>query len=239
MDEIKQSAAEALRGNPYPGRGILIGRSEDGDKAIYAYFIMGRSENSRNRIVFEMTGGALYTRPFDESKVTDPSLIIYPAMRRVGDRILVTNGDQTDTIADALAAGGDFFSALETRTYEPDAPNYTPRISAMLDLAGEDPLYAMSILRRRADGSCERARFTYSSQAGVGRLLHTYVTNGDPLPSFEGEPKEVAIRGGADELATALWDALDPNNRISLCVGEVDLATGESTYRILNKHEKE
>lgn len=238
MDEQRIGAADALRGNPYPGRGILVGTSEDGNKAIYAYFIMGRSENSRNR-VFELKGGALYTRAYDESKVTDPSLIIYPAMRRVGDRIVVTNGDQTDTIADALAAGGDFFAALKTRTYEPDAPNYTPRISAMLSLAAGGFDYLMSILRRQADGSCERARFPYSSQAGVGHLLHTYVTDGDPLPSFAGAPKEVAIRGSADELVTALWDALDQNNRISLCVGEVDLATGKATHRILNKHEKE
>lgn len=238
MDKASKSAAEALRGNPYPGRGILVGASEDGRKAIYAYFIMGRSDNSRNR-VFEMIGDTLYTRAYDESKVTDPSLILYPAVRWLGDRILVTNGDQTDTITDALKAGGDFFSAIETRTYEPDAPNYTPRISALLTCAHGDFDYAMSILRRREDGSCERARFRYKAQEGVGHLLHTYVTDGAPLPSFAGAPKTVRLTGELDDLTDALWDALDPNNRISLFVGAVDLATGETTRRIVNGRTKE
>ena len=230
-----QTAAEYLTGNRYPGRGILVGKSADGGSLFIAYFIMGRSENSRNRVL-EERDGALYTRAFDESKVVDPSLILYAAMRRVGKEIVVTNGDQTDTIRDALTAGKDFFSALETRTYEPDAPNYTPRISALVSLKAGDFDLKMSILRRTAQGDCERAQFRFPSRSGVGRLIHTYVTDGDPLPTFAGDPKEVALDGDLDGFSRALWDALDEENRIALFVRAIDLNDGEEQTRLFNKH---
>ena len=230
-----KNAAEYLTGNRYPGRGILVGKSADGDSLYYAYFIMGRSENSRNRVL-EEKDGALFTRAFDESKVVDPSLIIYAAMRRVRSAIIVTNGDQTDTIQEALTADGDFFSALETRTYEPDAPNYTPRISALITLDDGDFDLKMSILRRQADGECERARFVYPSKAGVGHLIHTYITDGNPLPSFTGAPKEIAIGENFDDFSHSLWEALDEENRIALFVRKIDLKTGKEQTHIFNKH---
>jgi len=233
--EIKATIAEFLGGNPYPGRGILVGESADGKRALFAYFIMGRSENSRNRVL-ETREGALFTRAFDESKVVDPSLIIYPAMRRVGDRIILTNGDQTDTIASALKSGGGFYEALETRTYEPDAPNYTPRISAMLTLRRGSFDYLMSILRRDESGACERGRFDYVAKAGVGHLIHTYSTDGNPLPSFKGAPKEVLLPKDLDELADAVWTSLDKENRIALFCRAIDLETGEEETRLYNKH---
>ena len=231
-----KTISELLTGNAYPGRGILVGTSADGKNAVYAYFIMGRSENSRNR-VFRREGDSLFTRPFDESKVKDPSLIIYRAARSVDGGIVVTNGDQTDTIVEALSRGGDFRSALLTRTYEPDAPNYTPRISAILHLDGAYR-YTMSILRRKDEaGSCERAFWDYSSEAGRGRILHTYVTDGDPLPSFRGEPKEVSLPNDPRTLAEETWRALDEKNKISLYVCYVDLASGKAEDVLYNKNE--
>jgi len=230
-----KSISEWLEGNPYPGRGILVGESVDGNYAYLAYFIMGRSENSRNRIFAEQDG-SLYTRPFDESKVVDPSLIIYPAMRTLGQEVILTNGDQTDTIFDALKEGGDFFSALEKRTFEPDAPNYTPRISALVTLGGGALAYKMSILRREKDGVCERAKYRYDGQAGVGHLIHTYITDGNPLPSFTGAPKEVKLECDFSSFASSLWAALDEANKISLFVRAIDLATGEIQTKLFNKH---
>ena len=233
----KLSLGEALGNNPYPGRGILLGKSGDGCHAVIAYFIMGRSENSRNR-VFEEDGQGLRTRAFDESRVTDPSLILYTPVRVLENRIVVTNGDQTDTICDYLEAGRTFTDALKTRTFEPDAPNFTPRISGLVET--EDGLrFALSILKS-ADGSPEGAErqffFYHNPAAGEGRLIHTYSGDGDPLPSFGGEPVRVAVEGTVDEFTHALWDTLNEENRISLFVRFVSLKTGLAETRILNKN---
>ena len=232
MDKIV-TAADLIRGNSYPGRGIVVGLSEDGEKALIAYFIMGRSENSRNRIL-ALEGDTLRTRPFDESKVKDPSLIIYNARRRVEDKLILTNGDQTDTAADAILAGGDFFSSLRTREFEPDAPNYTPRISAFIDFGAKAIL--MSILRRSAAGECERGEYEYPFTAGEGRMMHTYESDGSPLPSFVGAPRKVAVCGSLDDFAASLWDALDAENKISLFVRSVDRFSGETETRLFNKN---
>ena len=232
--EVK-TVRELISGNPYVGRGIVAGKSGNG-KAVAAYFIMGRSNNSRNR-VFTEKDGAIFTEPFDASKVEDPSLIIYAAVRRFKDKLIVTNGDQTDTVFDALKDGKCFAAALKTRTFEPDAPNFTPRISAILDLA--DPFsYRMSILKS-ADGkgpACNRFTFDYEPIDGVGHFLHTYVTDGNPLPSFVGEPERVYIPDSIDEFASELWDSLDADNKISLFVRYIDLATGREETKIINKN---
>ncbi len=232
--EVK-TVRELISGNPYVGRGIVAGKSGNG-KAVAAYFIMGRSNNSRNR-VFTEKDGAIFTEPFDASKVEDPSLIIYAAVRRFKDKLIVTNGDQTDTVFDALKDGKCFAAALKTRTFEPDAPNFTPRISAILDLA--DPFsYRMSILKS-ADGkgpACNRFTFDYEPIDGVGHFLHTYVTDGNPLPSFVGEPERVHIPESIDEFASELWDSLDADNKISLFVRYIDLATGREETKIINKN---
>ncbi len=232
MNEIS-TAAGAVRGNPYPGRGIVVGAPASGNKVFFAYFIMGRSENSRNRVL-ALDDGALKTRPYDESKVKDPSLIIYNAMRRVGDKAVLTNGDQTDTVVDALTAGKSFFDALLTRTFEPDAPNYTPRISALIDLRSGG--YDMIILRRKEGGECERGEYSYPLKAGFGRILHTYQGDGDPLPSFMGAPREVAVEDDLDAFASHLWNALDKGNKISLFARAVDLTTGEENTLLYNKN---
>ncbi len=232
--EVK-TVRELISGNPYVGRGIVAGKSGNG-KAVAAYFIMGRSNNSRNR-VFTEKDGAIFTEPFDASKVEDPSLIIYAAVRRFKDKLIVTNGDQTDTVFDALKDGKCFAAALKTRTFEPDAPNFTPRISAILDLA--DPFsYRMSILKS-ADGkgpACNRFTFDYEPIDGVGHFLHTYVTDGNPLPSFVGEPERVYIPDSIDEFTSELWDSLDADNKISLFVRYIDLATGREETKIINKN---
>ncbi|MCI8879141.1 inosine monophosphate cyclohydrolase [Clostridiaceae bacterium] len=225
-----------LRGHAYPGRGILLGRSADGRKAVAAYFIMGRSENSRNRI-FEKTEDGIRTRAFDESKMTDPSLIIYHPVRRTGSCLIVTNGDQTDTIRDQMAAGKCYAHALRTRCFEPDPPNYTPRISGVLLSDGS---YKLSILKS-ADGdpSCNH-RFFYEYDApiaGQGHFIHTYQENLDPLPSFEGEPRLVACDApDAKAFADLLWASLNDDNKVSLYVNYVDLASGEEDIVIINKH---
>ena len=227
---------ELLRQNPYPGRGIVLGKTADGKKAVIAYFIMGRSENSRNR-VFEVTEDGIRTKAFDESKMTDPSLIIYHPVRVVGTDTVVTNGDQTDTIREGLAAGKTFAQALHTRTFEPDAPNYTPRISGLVKKNGD---YTLSILKS-ADGdpaSCRRYFFAYEApRAGQGHFIHTYRGDGNPLPSFEGEPEQVAITASAAaELADLLWDSLNPENKVSLFVRYIDRKTGDWETVIKNKH---
>ncbi len=229
---------ELLRSHPYPGRGILLGRSVDGGKAVIAYFIMGRSENSRNR-VFEVTDDGIRTRAFDESKMTDPSLIIYHPVRVVGDDTVVTNGDQTDTIRDGLLEGKVFAQSLRTRTFEPDCPNYTPRISGLLH---KDGSYALSILKS-ADGepsSCRRYFFGYEKPlAGQGHFIHTYQENRDPLPSFEGEPRQVSVTApNAAALARELWESLNEDNKVSLFVRYIDLATGKTDTVIKNKHQE-
>ena len=228
---------ELLQGNRYPGRGIVIGKTPDGQNAAAAYFIMGRSANSRNR-VFTERNGEVFTEPFDASKVQDPSLIIYAAVRQYENHLIVTNGDQTDTIYDGLRRGTGFRQALESRTFEPDAPNFTPRISGMLTFAEGDFTYQMSILKSiDAKGSaCARHTFSYPAKPGLGHFLHTYVCDGNPIPSFQGEPERVAISNDIDEFTNAVWSALDEDNRISLYVRFVNLWTGEARNRLVNKN---
>ena len=228
---------QLIQGNPYVGRGIVLGRSADGSKAVSAYFIMGRSQNSRNR-VFTLRHGALFTEPFDASKVEDPSLIIYAALRMLDNKLIVTNGDQTDTIYDGLQAGMSFSQALSQRQFEPDAPNLTPRISGMITFGEGDFSYQMSILKSAdAVGSaCCRYTFDYPALPGLGHFIHTYVTDGNPIPTFQGEPERVAIPDSIDEFTETVWDNLDENNRISLYVRYTDLATGEYAQRLINKN---
>ena len=226
-----------LAGNRYPGRGILIGKTEDGARALAAYFIMGRSQNSRNR-VFAERDGAVFTEPYDASKVQDPSLIIYAAVRQVENNLIVTNGNQTDTIAEGLRQGLSFSRALESREFEPDAPNFTPRISGMLTFAEDDFTYQMSILKSAdAEGSaCARYTFAYPARAGLAHFLHTYVCDGNPIPTFQGEPERIALGNDLDEITREIWDALDEENRISLWVRTVDLKTGRAESRLVNKY---
>ena len=228
-----------LSSNPYPGRGIVVGKSEDGKYAVSAYFIMGRSANSRNR-VFTERDGAVFTEPYDFSKVEDPSLIIYAAIREYENKLVVTNGDQTDTIYDSLVAGGDMRSALRTRDFEPDAPNFTPRISAVLDFAGGDFTYEMSILKScdAVGTATNRFFYEYVPTAGVGHFIHTYVTDGNPIPTFCGEPERVAIPSDIDAFTEAIWTSLNENNKISLYVRYTSLDGGESAVRMINKNTK-
>ena len=229
--------SERIAGNPYVGRGIVIGKTADGTRALFAYFIMGRSENSRNR-VFVKQGDTLVTRPYDESKVQDPSLIIYSAIRSLENQIIVTNGDQTNTIYDGLRAGKSFAETLTTRSFEPDDPNWTPRISGLLTFGASDFSYQMSILKSAdAEGSaCARFTFAYPALCGVGHFIHTYQGDGTPLPTFCGEPERVQIPNSIDVFADELWSNLDAENKISLYVRTIDLRTGASEERLINKH---
>lgn len=233
-----QSIEQRLEGNTYPGRGIVIGKSADCKSAVAAYFIMGRSANSRNR-VFTEKNGAVYTEPFEASKVEDPSLIIYAAIREYQNHLIVTNGNQTDTIYEGLAAGKDFDAALESREFEPDGPNWTPRISGMMTFADDDFSYKMSILKSGdAEGTfCNRFGFHYAPKAGLGHFLHTYVCDGDPIPTFQGEPERVSIPNDIDAFASEIWNALDENNKISLYVRYIDLKSGVQTSRLINKNQ--
>lgn len=236
----KRSLKEELRGNAYPGRGIVIGRSADGKKAVAAYFIMGRSENSRNRVFVE-EGEGIRTRAFDPSKLEDPSLIIYAPVRVQGRRTIVTNGDQTDTVYEGLERGLTFEQSLRSREFEPDAPNYTPRISGILAVEPGNYHYAMSILKSNGGdpASCERFTFTYENpRAGEGHFIHTYRCDGSPLPSFEGEPKTVAVEGGIDEFTEMLWQSLNEENKVSLFVRYLDIETGAYETRIVNKNQR-
>ena len=228
---------ELLRTNEYPGRGIVLGCSADGKKAVAAYFIMGRSANSRNR-VFTEKNGEIFTEPFDASKVEDPSLIIYAAVCKNGNDLIVTNGDQTDTIYEGLENGLFFGKALESRCFEPDAPNFTPRISGMISFGEGGFSYRMSILKSiDAEGSdCARYGFSYPAKAGLGHFIHTYVCNGNPIPTFQGEPERVAIPERIDEFADTLWNNLNEDNKISLWVRYTDLATGDYEEKIINKN---
>ncbi|MCI8553478.1 MAG: inosine monophosphate cyclohydrolase [Clostridiales bacterium] len=228
---------DELSATAYPGRGILLGKSGDGRRLVIAYFIMGRSENSRNR-VFETEGDGIRTCAFDESKMTDPSLIIYAPVRVLDGMTIVTNGDQTDTIRDGMKKGLSFEEALRTRTFEPDAPNYTPRISGLVEPQADR--YRLSILKS-ANGdpaSVRRYFFEYQAPAaGRGHFIHTYRQDGDPLPSFEGEPAEVLLPGGdIDAFTAAVWDALDGDNRVSLFTRFIDREDGSFESRIVNKH---
>ena len=232
------AAKELLAPNPYPGRGIILGKTPDGKNAVFAYFIMGRSDNSRNRIFKETEDGSIFPEPYDPSRVEDPSLIIYAPVRRVDNKIIVTNGDQTDTVRDGLLSGLSFSAALESRTFEPDAPNLTPRISGMITLADGDFSYEMSILKS-ADplgSACNRFTYSYASIAGLGHFLHTYMGDGNPLPTFTGEPERVAIPNNIDEFTKTIWNSLNEQNKISLYVRYVDLATGVVENRMINKN---
>lgn len=226
---------QLLASNPYPGRGIVLGKTADGKTSVAAYFIMGRSANSRNRVFVEESDG-IRTQAYDPSKVEDPSLIIYHPVRQLGRGLIVTNGDQTDTIRDFLERGLPMEQALRTREFEPDGPNWTPRISGLLSPDGS---YKLSILKSAdADGSgCLRQTFEYPGQAGLGHFLHTYVTDGNPIPAFQGEPERVAISGDIDTFTDAVWNSLNADNKISLFVRFTDLATGTFTQRIINKYQ--
>ena len=229
--------AERIEGNSYVGRGIVLGKTANGKKAAAAYFIMGRSNNSRNRI-FTEKNGEVFTEPYDASKVEDPSLIIYAAIRTYENKLIVTNGNQTDTIYDGLAAGKSFSEALTSRQFEPDAPNLTPRISGMITFGEGDFTYEMSILKSAdAEGTaCNRYTFSYSALPGLGHFIHTYVCDGNPIPTFQGEPERVQIPDDIDAFTASIWNALDDNNKISLYVRYIDLATGAIENRMINKN---
>ena len=228
---------DRIDGNPYVGRGIVIGKSSDGQKAATAYFIMGRSANSRNR-VFTVKNGEVFTEPFDASKVEDPSLIIYAAIRKFENKLIVTNGDQTDTVYDGIVTGKSFSESLESREFEPDAPNFTPRISGMLTFGENNFKYEMSILKSLDENGsdCARYTFSYPSKAGLGHFIHTYVTDGNPIPTFQGEPERVAIPDSIDEFADEIWNYLDENNKISLYVRYTDLTDGSYEEKLINKN---
>ena len=235
-----QNIATILKENGYVGRGVLMGRSPSGKKAAMAYFIMGRSENSQNRVFIEK-GEELIIHPFDESKVEDPSLIIYAPVRVSGANTIVTNGDQTDTIYDFRAAGKSFEAALRTRCFEPDAPNFTSRISGMMTLSDSGCAYKLSILKSAdaAGSACLRQTFEYAEPLpGVGHFIHTYQTDGNPLPAFAGEPEQVALPETAEELADLLWNNLDARYKISLFVRYIDIETGAAETRVVNRHQK-
>ncbi len=233
------SLEQELKNNTYPGRGIVIGKSEDGRHAVTAYFIMGRSGNSRNRIFVTEKEG-IRTEAFDPSKMEDPSLIIYAPVRVLGDKTIVTNGDQTDTIYEGLSQGLTFEQSLRSREFEPDGPNYTPRISGIMQVADGNYHYAMSILKSNhgSPDSCCRYTFTYENPAaGEGHFIHTYARNEEPLPSFEGEPKLVDIPNEIDAFTTLVWNSLNDENKVSLFVRFIDIATGKYETRIVNKNQ--
>lgn len=229
---------DELSTNSYPGRGIIIGKSEDGKYAVTAYFIMGRSSNSRNRIFVE-EGEGIRTEAFDPSKLEDPSLIIYAPVRVLGNKTIVTNGDQTDTIYENMDKQMTFEQSLRCREFEPDAPNFTPRISGIMHIEDGNYNYAMSILKSDMgdDSACNRFTFAYSNpKAGLGRFIHTYMTDGNPLPSYEGEPTPVKLSGDIDTFTKEVWTNLNEENKVSLFVRYIDIATGKYETRILNKN---
>ena len=232
------SVESLLKNNEYPGRGIIIGKSSCGKYAVTAYFIMGRSENSRNRVFVE-DGEGLRTEAFDPAKLEDPSLIIYSPVRVLGNKTIVTNGDQTDTIYEGMDRQLTFEQSLRSRTFEPDAPNYTPRISGVMHVENGKFNYAMSILKSCDNDPTETDRFTFayeSPKTGEGRFIHTYMGNGSPLPSFEGEPEKVIIDKNIDEFTDMVWNSLNADNKVSLFVRFIDIATGKYETRIVNKN---
>ena len=232
------SIQKELQGNAYPGRGIIIGKAPDGKKAVTAYFIMGRSENSRHRIFVE-EGQGIRTQAFDPSKLTDPSLIIYAPVRVLGDKTIVTNGDQTDTIYDGMDAGLTFEQSLRSREFEPDGPNYTPRISGIMHIEHGTYNYAMSILKSNNGNpdACNRYTFAYENPAaGEGHFIHTYKCDGNPLPSFEGEPTLVDVMDDMDAYTELLWNSLNEDNKVSLFVRYIDIETGAYETKIVNKN---
>lgn len=233
------SMEQELKSNSYPGRGIVIGKTGDGKKAVTAYFIMGRSENSRNRVFVE-DGEGIRTQAFDPAKLTDPSLIIYAPVRVLGNKTIVTNGDQTDTIYEGMDRQLTFEQSLRSREFEPDGPNYTPRISGILHIENGRYNYAMSILKSNNGdpNSCCRFTYAYENPAnGEGRFIHTYMHDGNPLPSFEGEPKRVEIAGDIDSFTALLWESLNEENKVSLFVRYIDIETGAYETRIVNKNQ--
>lgn len=232
------SIAEVLSSNAYPGRGIIIGKTSDGTKAVTAYFIMGRSSNSRNRVFVE-DGEGIRTQAFDPSKLEDPSLIIYAPVRVLGNKTIVTNGDQTDTIYDGMDKQLTFEQSLRCREFEPDGPNYTPRISGIMHIENGRYNYAMSILKSNNGdpSSCNRYTFAYENpKAGEARFIHTYMNDGNPLPSFEGEPELVDVADDIDAYTELLWNSLNADNKVSLFVRYIDIATGKYETRIVNKN---
>lgn len=232
------SIEQELKSNSYPGRGIIIGKSPDGKKAVTAYFIMGRSENSRNRVFVE-DGEGIRTQAFDPSKLTDPSLIIYAPVRVLGNKTIVTNGDQTDTIYEGMDKQLTFEQSLRSREFEPDGPNYTPRISGVMHIENGNFNYAMSILKSNNGNpdSCNRYTFAYENPvAGEAHFIHTYMHDGNPLPSFEGEPKLVEAMDNMDEFADLLWNSLNEENKVSLFVHYIDIETGNYETKIVNKN---
>ena len=232
------SIYEYLSANPYPGRGVAIGKTADGTKAVILYFIMGRSVNSRNRI-FELTDDGIRTRAFDPSKLSDPSLIIYAPVRKVGLDTVVTNGDQTDTVRDALQAGKTFADGLRTREFEPDAPNFTPRISGVLHIEGGEMSYKLSILKKSpyCDG-CDRMFYEYALPAkGVGHIIHTYMGDGNPIPSFCGEPVAFGVGSDLKAIADGVWSSLNEDNKVSLFARAISLENGEEETLIYNKNQ--
>ena len=233
------SIEKELQGNAYPGRGIIIGKTPDGTKAAIAYFIMGRSENSRNRVFVE-DGEGIRTQAFDPSKLSDPSLIIYAPVRVLGNKTIVTNGDQTDTIYELMDKQMTFEQSLITREFEPDAPNYTPRISGVLYIENGTYNYDMSILKSNNGNpdACNRYTFAYSNPvAGEGHFIHTYKCDGNPLPSFEGEPKLIGISNDIDEFTNMVWTSLNEENKVSLFVRYIDIETGKYETKIVNKNQ--
>ena len=232
------SLEQELRSNSYPGRGIVIGKSQDGNQAVTAYFIMGRSTNSRNR-VFVRDGEGIRTQAFDPSKLSDPSLIIYAPVKVLGNKTIVTNGDQTDTIYAGMDKQLTFEQSLRCREFEPDGPNYTPRISGILHIENGSYNYAMSILKSSNGNpkSCNRFTFTYENPAaGEGHFIHTYMHDGEPLPSFEGEPRLIGISGDIDAFTGMIWNSLNDENKVSLFVRFIDIAAGRYETRIMNKN---
>ena len=230
--------SKELKSNEYPGRGLILGKSPNGKNAVCAYFIMGRSENSRNRIFVE-DGTGIRTKAYDESKLSDPSLIIYAPVRVMGNKTIVTNGDQTDTIYELMDNQFTFEQALRTRDFEPDAPNYTPRISGIMHIEKDSFNYAISILKsdNGDPNGCIRNLFAYNNpKCGEGRFIHTYKGDGNPLPSFEGEPKTVNVCDDIDEYTDVLWQSLNNDNKVSLFVRYIDLETGKTESRIVNKN---
>ena len=234
-----ESLSSKLSENSYPGRGIVIGRSEDGKYAVTAYFIMGRSVNSRNRVFVE-DGEGIRTQAFDPSKLSDPSLIIYAPVRVLGNKTIVTNGDQTDTVYDLMDKQQTFEQSLRTREFEPDGPNYTPRISGVMHIENGSYNYAMSILKSNNGDpdACNRYTFAYENPvAGEGHFIHTYMSDGNPLPSFEGEPKLVAMEDDMDVFTEHVWNSLNSDNKVSLFVRYIDIATGSYETKIVNKNQ--
>lgn len=232
------SLKQELESNSYPGRGIVLGKSEDGRYAVAAYFIMGRSVNSRNRIFVE-EGEGIRTQAFDPAKLSDPSLVIYAPVRVLGNKTIVTNGDQTDTIYEGMDRQLTFEQSLRSREFEPDGPNYTPRISGIMHVEGGKYNYAMSILKSNHGdpSSCNRFTYAYDNpKAGEGRFIHTYMHDGNPLPSFEGEPKLVGIGNDIDAVTKMIWESLNEENKVSLFVRYIDIASGKYETRIVNKN---